>query len=604
MALGGIVLILLTCSRCNGQSYQILHNFADADGAHPGYGNLVVGGTNLYGTTCIGGGFGYGVIFRIDPQGSNYTMLKEFRGTDGADPQGTIVLAGTNFFGVTEYGGNYDKGVIYKIGMDGSGYAVLHHFDYTNGGLPCAGVVISDRALYGTTSGGGANGWGTLYRLNTDGTDFSVLHHFDLGSGEGAEPIAELILSGSTLYGTAAEGTFVFGSVFRINTNGTGFQPLHVFSGGDGKWPVSPLVLAGNTLYGTADWGGLYDMGTLFQVNTDGTGFTVVRHFTGANDGAGVEAGLLLNGTALYGTTYEGGDYPYGPPYYGHGVIFRIKSNGGGFEVLKTFAGGDGANPRRSPVLLGGALYGLTDYGGTANKGVIYALSLPIPYITTPPRSQTAEVGSDVRMVVKAEPRSSLWYQWYFNGAPLGSGYTSALSLPALQPAQSGVYHVIVTNFYGAATSPPAMLAVIPAIAKQQVMALLISGALGSSVNLFWANTPEAKTDWHYLEKVTLNTSNQYYLDSADQFPTSRYYSATQTGTGAVQPGLQMLIATKLSLNGTVGSQVQIDCINPIGPTDAWTLLANVVLTNPVQSYHDFDAYGKPPRLYRVRLTP
>ena len=45
------------------------------------------------------------------------------------------------------------------------------------------------------------------------------------------------------------------------------------------------LVLSGGTLYGTTYLGGSSDKGTVFKVNTDGTGYTVLKSFTGS-DGA------------------------------------------------------------------------------------------------------------------------------------------------------------------------------------------------------------------------------------------------------------------------------------------------------------------------------
>ena len=43
--------------------------------------------------------------------------------------------------------------------------------------------------------------------------------------------------------------------------------------------------------------------GTVFAVNTDGTGFTNLYSFTDGSDGANPNAGLILSGNTLYGTT-------------------------------------------------------------------------------------------------------------------------------------------------------------------------------------------------------------------------------------------------------------------------------------------------------------
>ena len=76
-------------------------------------------------------------------------------------------------------------------------------------------------------------------------------------------------MSGNTLYGTAEEGgSSDYGTVFRVNTDGTGFTTLHSFAGysSDGAYPMAGLVLSGSTLYGTAESGGSSDYGTVFSL--------------------------------------------------------------------------------------------------------------------------------------------------------------------------------------------------------------------------------------------------------------------------------------------------------------------------------------------------
>jgi uncharacterized repeat protein (TIGR03803 family) len=63
------------------------------------------------------------------------------------------------------------------------------------------------------------------------------------------------------------------------------------------------LILSGNTLYGTAVYHGTSNGGTVFAINTDGTGFTVLHSFTLDSNGAGPHAGLILSGNTLYGAT-------------------------------------------------------------------------------------------------------------------------------------------------------------------------------------------------------------------------------------------------------------------------------------------------------------
>ena len=142
---------------------------------------------------------------------------------------------------------------------------------------------------------------GTLFKLNTDGTGYTNFYTFSSllnnTNSDGANPQASLILSGSTLYGAAENGGPAgSGTLFAINTNGTGFTNFYIFtlmvykapngSGGspdytnsDGANPYATLILSGGTLYGTAFGGGTNGQGTVFAVGTNGAGFATFHNF-------------------------------------------------------------------------------------------------------------------------------------------------------------------------------------------------------------------------------------------------------------------------------------------------------------------------------------
>src|SRR5436190_2033619 len=130
-------------------------------------------------------------------------------------------------------------------------------------------------------------------------------------NSDGAAPYAGLITnsSGNTVYRTTQiGGIYGNGTVFAVNTDGTGFTNLHSFTGdSNGGYPRAGLVLSGNTVYGTALNGGSSGDGTVFALNTDGTGFTNLHSFTCDSDGANPYAGLVLSGNILYGTAAYGG---------------------------------------------------------------------------------------------------------------------------------------------------------------------------------------------------------------------------------------------------------------------------------------------------------
>jgi len=329
----------------NGSNFTTLHNFsangsgspANSDGALP-FGGLVLSGGTLYGTTASGGTNGQGTVFAININGSNFMVLHHFQPTyegtngDGTLPEAGLVLSGNTLYGTATGGGTNGNGTVFAVNTNGSNFTVLHTFKAlvsntnSDGAVPLAGLIIAGSTLYGTAEEGGTNGNGTVFAVNTNGLNFTTLHHFAGYPGEGSFPLAGLVLSGDTLYGTTSEGgtnANESGTIFAINTNGANFATLHNFNGtpGDGAQPVAGLFLSGSTLYGTTQAGGTNGYGTIFAVSTNGTGFTNLYVFSPAaysavsltnSDGTEPSAGLILAGNTLYGTAQDGGTNGYG----------------------------------------------------------------------------------------------------------------------------------------------------------------------------------------------------------------------------------------------------------------------------------------------------
>jgi uncharacterized delta-60 repeat protein len=371
----------------DGTGFTNLYNFTGgSDGANP-YAGLVLSGTTLYGTTEYGGNYGNGTVFSVNTDGTGFAVLKEFSGSDGANPVAALVLSGTTLYGTTEYGGNDGFGTVFSVGSDGSSYTVLTNFVGGDGANPYASLTLSGSTLYGTTGYGGSSGNGTVFSVNTDDTGYAVLYNFTESAygtnADGANPAAGLVLSGTTLYGTAVSaGNYGYGTVFAVNTDGTGFTNLYSFTAtdpntgtnSDGANPYANLTLSGSTLYGTTVCGGSSGNGTVFAVNTDGTGFTNLYTFTaidptyGTNSDGAIPAALVLSGATLYGTTGYGGSS-------GNGTVFSVNIDGTGFTVLKQFNGDDGATPNGGLVLSGSTLYGTTYGGGSSGNGTVFSVN-------------------------------------------------------------------------------------------------------------------------------------------------------------------------------------------------------------------------------------
>ena len=314
---------------------------------------------------------------------SSFTLLHSFS-PSAQGPIGAPVLDGLgNVYGTAPLGGQGNGGAVYKVKTDGTGFVLLHSFagGPSDGRKPTAALVLDSSAfLYGTTIQGGSNNdQGTVFKIKTDGTGYAVLHNFG-GASDGKYPYSSLILDSSGfLYGTTfGDGTPTGSVVFKLKTDGTGYTVLHTLAGGttDGIGSYGALLSdGGGNLYGTTHSGGASDKGTVFTLKTDGTGFALLHSFAGgASDGSFPQAAVISDGGGfLYGTTLNGGSAS-GP---GPGTLFKLKTDGTGFELLHNFTGGpDGSNPFYSPLALdAGTLYGSTFLGGAPSRGVVFKLA-------------------------------------------------------------------------------------------------------------------------------------------------------------------------------------------------------------------------------------
>jgi uncharacterized repeat protein (TIGR03803 family) len=234
-----------------------------------------MGNNLLYGMTESGGDNDGGVIFSFDPSTSNYQPVYSFAKPTGHEPHGRLTLdpTGTTLYGMTRKGGSSGFGVVFSFDITTSNYQVLHDFmgGPTDGATTDHGYVVqSGNYLYGMTTYGGPSNNGVLFKLTTNGQTFCPLHFFPATGHDGKEPYGSLLLVGSQLYGTTAKGgDYNSGTVFVINTDGSGYARLHSFGSTkhDGAKPIDNVIMVNGALYGMATEGGDSDQGTIFMVS-------------------------------------------------------------------------------------------------------------------------------------------------------------------------------------------------------------------------------------------------------------------------------------------------------------------------------------------------
>lgn len=146
-------------------------------------GELLLHDGRLYGATGEGGagwaGANYdGTVYSLKTDGTDFRILHSFVSSpyDGALPSGGLILNGSALYGLTYFGGHpgwvsgaYGYGVIYSIGTDGSDFSILHAFagPLGDGSNPGDKLLLSGNTLYGATLSGGntgiGDGFGTIF---------------------------------------------------------------------------------------------------------------------------------------------------------------------------------------------------------------------------------------------------------------------------------------------------------------------------------------------------------------------------------------------------------------------------------------------------------
>ena len=431
--------------KSDGTAYSDLFSCNSVINGGGPQGTLFSDGTFLYGTTS-GGISSFGTIFKMKPDGTSYTKLFDFNDRYvGVGPLGSFISDGTFLYGTTSGGGANSAGTIYKIMPDGSGYTKLFDFDYSTGGDPADALFFDGSSLYGTTKVSGGYGDGTLFKIQPDGSGFTKLLDFG-GATSGQNPVGPLISDGTFLYGmTMFGGSHGLGTMFKIKPDGTEYATMLDF--GDttnGSIPFGSLISDGTFFYGTTGVGGLYGVGTIFKIKPDGSEYTKFFDFdttTAIETGLAPNSSLVSDGTFLYGINRAGGTYQ-------NGTIFKIKTDGTGFEKLLDFENVEtGNNPQGSLILDDTFLYGTAWLGGSDNFGVIFKMSKTLPSCIANYTTVYDSASDNYMLTVDSAATEDVTsYNWDF-----GDGSTSSLAVPTHTFVTTGSYNVCMNihRIYG-----------------------------------------------------------------------------------------------------------------------------------------------------------
>jgi uncharacterized repeat protein (TIGR03803 family) len=600
----------------DGTSFTVVRSMSSSDAWSP---TGVIQGSDgkLYGTSALGGA-GSGTVFTMNTDGTGFAILHSFvSSVDGASPSGLIEGAGGTLYGATPLVQGLSLGTLFKLNRDGSGYTVLRSMAAPDGTDPTVPIQAPDGKLYGTATTGGSSGSGTIFRINPDGTGFTVLHQ--MGAADGVRPNGRLLLaSNGKLYGTAVTGgASGLGTIYRMELDGTGYTVMRSLSFADGAVPTAGLIQARNgALYGVARTGGAGGNGAIFRINPADGAFSTVWSF-GVTDGKEPNVALIQGGDLkLYGLTVSGGSQNFGTIFsysllpqltsagsasatVGQAFLYQITAaNSPGFFSAANLPSGLTINLSNglisgTPATAGviGVVVGATNDTGSSNGTLVLSVakgtagvtlgnlaqnfdgSAKPASVTTPPPglavtttyngsstvpvnvggySVTATVldpnyiGSATGTLIIAKNAAGVTLSGLtqiFDGAtksatvkttPAGLAFTTTYNGSSTAPTNPGVYAVVATivdpNYTGAATGTLTILSA-PAIGALPVDQTTVVGA---AANLTVTATGSAPLAYQWQRLPSGSTTWGNVADGSD-------YSGTATAAlGVLSPTLAM----------------------------------------------------------------
>jgi uncharacterized repeat protein (TIGR03803 family) len=322
---------------------KVLHIFQPGPGNNYANGNLaglLAEGPDgkIYGETLYGGndgcnGYcGYGVLYRVNRDGTGFQVLHKYCSeancTDGASGEALVVGTDGNVYGTTYYGGANSSGTIFKVTPSTGAYEVVYNFNFsTSGEYPSSLVVAAD---------------GTFYGLSFSATLGEVLYHYTEATGELQAfatkfPLVNGLPSQGFMLTLGPNGNFyglyeVYATpgagAFEVKPDGSDLQLFPFYTHLDGAGSPQTMILASDGNLWVDNYNGSNGEGTgdiITLSPADGHLIQTLAPFSSfAAVGAYPSELIQASNGILWGSTYQYGKAPLN--HFGDGTVFSLNA--------------------------------------------------------------------------------------------------------------------------------------------------------------------------------------------------------------------------------------------------------------------------------------
>lgn len=387
-------------------------------------------------------------------------------------------------------------------------------------------------------------GTGGLVRLNTNGTPDSTFPAWTVTAsalnqtepGEVNQLLIQsdgkIVVVGRFSWLGSSAGTFTRGSIARLNADGSIDSSFDPGSGLDIHATPGPTTNSGTCFSVVSQPDGKLILGGSFASFSGSTRANLVRIDPDGAIDSTFDAGPQLQSIGWVGLQSTGDILVAGGQAFSFPLFdFVVRLNHPAFTN-----------------------------GPAANRPIV-RLSNGRPRIVQQPGDVDAIAGTTAQFSVTAVGSSPLAYQWYFMDYPLTGATSSSLSIPKVQPHQTGNYYVVVTNAAGMAVSSMAFLTVdLPEDSRAPALTITSPAASFTRVTSNSLTVGGRAVDAVGLSNVTVT------IDSEVIVLPLWTNNATWSTTLSLQPGTNFITVRAEDLGGNTITNRRVVFYSTLSP--------------------------------------
>ncbi len=214
----------------------------------------------------------------------------------------------------------------------------------------------------------------------------------------------------------------------------------------------------------------------------------------------------------------------------------------------------------------------------TSSNALLTVVPVP-PFILIQPTNKAVNVGQTATFWIQADGTPPLAYQWRKNGGNIAGATNQNYTIYNVQIGDAGIYTLLVTNAFGTAISPDAVLTVVPVPPSILVQPNSQTNGAGGSVTFTVSVSGSAPFSYQWRKNGTNLTDGGNVSGATTTSLTLSNVQDSDVANYTVTIADQLKSITSLPATLTVISMTPTIVTQPVGRTNLANTLATFLVT-------------------------